>query len=241
MKYINFLLLLCLLSCSGSGENSAPNNIDKDTIQKENKDSTGLDLNQEPDVPKGWIQVEMNTITFLFEKIDMSCDIANESTEQRCSFKDTAFFNLWPGDWMEDKIIKPKSDEFEITKMLVQEVTAIGVDSERPIEVPYCVLSRWRKSTSNWIEIQPSNNEFRFEIPDNFDNQTLNFELNELKEGIKNSCGNEWFEEFKDTDNLNDIPFSETAIQYNYKIISREINSGKTFENIIVFFTPRSC
>ena len=104
-----------------------------------------------------------------------------------------------------------------------------------------CVLSRWKKSASIWIQVQPLNNEFRFEIPENFDSQPLTVELNELKEGIKNSCGNEWYEEFRDVDSLNNISFSETTIQYNYKIISREIKSGKTFENIIVFFTPTHC
>lgn len=241
MKSINFLLVLFLVSCSAPGDSPKQNDIERNTTHNEFEAIINDDLNQELDIPEGWIQVEMNTVTFLLEKIDMSWDMSNGENEQRCSFQDTAFFDLWPGDWMEDKVIKIKGDEFEITDMFVQEVTSIGIDSERPIEVPFCVLSSWQKSPSEWIQIQPINDEFLFEISNMFNSEPLTVELDDLKEGIKNSCGNEWFEEFKDADSLNKIPFSETEIQYNYKIISRELNSGETYENIIVFNVPTSC
>lgn len=241
MKLIIFLLVLFLTSCAGSGNNVEQNNSKNDTIHNERENIIHNDLNQESDIPEGWIQVEMNAITFLFEKIDMSWGTTNSDDEQRCSFQDTAFFDLWPGDWMEDKIIKVKGDKFEITGMFVQEVTAIGVDSERIIEVPYCVLAGWKKSTSSWLPVEPTNNVFRFKTDNSFDAPPLNIEIDELKMAIKNACGKEWFEEYRNADSLNQIPFSETTIQYNYKIVSRESQSGKTFESIVVFFTPTSC
>lgn len=241
MKSINFILLFFLISCSGSLDDSERSGVGNNTPQNENQEISKNDSYQKSGVPAGWIQVEINSIEFLFEKVDLSGDITNGVNEQKCIFKDTAFFDLSPGDWMEDKVIKVKSDEFEITKMFVQEVTAISVDSKRLMEIPECVLSGWKRSASSWSEVQPLNNEFRFKTLDNFGSKPLSFELNELKIAIKNLCGNEWFEEFKDADSLSKISFSKTTIQYNYKIILREINSGKTLENIIVFYTPTSC
>ena len=242
IKLINLLLILFLLSCSGSTENTEQKIISADTTHYDNEKIIEDNSNQEFEVPEGWIEVEIGEITFLIEEIEMVWGPTSTWDDRMVEFQDTARFDLLAGsNWMNDKQIKIKGDEFEITEMYVQEVTTIGVDSERVIEVPFCALSRWKKSRSNWIQIQAVNNEFRFKEPDNFDTQPFNVELDELKGAIKNSCGNEWFEEFKDVDSLNQIEYYEFTSQYNYKIVLEDKNSERLVERVIIFSTPISC
>jgi hypothetical protein len=240
-KITSFLFIVLFISCSEVIDNSEKirdNTVD--TTANENSEVLSSQI-QNSDIPEGWMEVDIGQITFLFERIDMYGIGSSWVSEQKYKFKDTASFDLNPGWGIYDQIIKVKGSDLQITEMYVQNVVVIGVDSERIVEVPFCVLSNWKKSTSEWMKIHPKNNDFRFELGGNFDTQPLIVDLDELKTEIRNSCGEGWFEEFKDLDTLDKLPFSEFESQSNYKIITRDINSGKTYESIILFYTPTSC
>jgi hypothetical protein len=238
MKAIFFFLFASsiLISCNDEVQ---PDQIETSTLEL---DTTEIEWEeeQEPDIPFGMMEIVINEMSFLFEEIDMSCYYEVEGTENFCKFEDTAFFNLWPGDWMEDKVVKLKDDDSEIIEMYVQSVSVIGVDSDRMIEVPFCALSGWKNSTSSWKQIQPKNNEFHFESFDQ-ESEPLIVELDELKNELMNSCGEGWYEEYADADSLSQIPYWDFTDRYNYKIITRDLSSGEITEHIFVFFTPTSC
>ncbi|MGV6861350.1 MAG: hypothetical protein ACWA41_06235 [Putridiphycobacter sp.] len=237
MKYLNIFIVLFLVACSETVEQTPEQKAEKTDTLAQVLEEVPVDI----EVPEGWIQIDMNAISFWVENMDMNWDQANGDGENKCHFKDTAFFELWPGDWMENKQIKVLGNNFEITELWVQEISVIGVDSKRTIEVPFCRLSDWKKSASNWVKIEPQNNAFKFKTDYAFESEPIAVELNELQTAIQNSCGEEWYKEFEKADSLNAIPFSETVLQYQYKIVTLNTTSGQTFEHFMVFETPSSC
>ncbi|NRA11201.1 MAG: hypothetical protein HRT57_04510 [Crocinitomicaceae bacterium] len=59
-----------------------------------------------------------------------------------------------PGsDWMENKSFK-MDDGWEVQEIWTRTETHIGFDSKRYIEVPFCVLQKWKHHQTEWEQVE---------------------------------------------------------------------------------------
>lgn len=69
----------------------------------------------------------------------------------------------------------------------------------------------------------------------------IKYDFEEVKIAVRESCGEDWYQDIVEIDNITDLPCSEFTSQYSYNIIARNSETGKSIERLIVFYTRTSC
>jgi len=246
LLFYSIASLAILISCNSSKDDSQIDSSEQKSTEVSEDDPSTDDNEVNEETPDEWDEIHFTDLILQIEHIDMGWmdnerEYYDPSGDYVCQYKGIAYFDLYPDDWMDDKRMKVKGSDFEIIELYVQEVNEIGIDSKRLREVPFCLISNWKKSVSEWMPLDPDEAGFKFYYSDEVDTKPIPLELEELKNAIKNSCGEDWFDEFAEVESLDEMPVSEFVSQYNYKIVFRNTNSGDLVEKIIAFFTPTSC
>lgn len=233
--------LTLLLSCSQSEtEQAVSDTVEIDPTEMESRIDTENDMAEEVE-SSAFIELSFTGLTLIIEYIEMGWDDMDSYDDRTCEADTIAYFNLYPGDWMDNKTFEILESEYDEIEIHVQEVVEVSLTTDRPIEVPFCVISNWKKSTSDWIKIEQESAKLSFgSIPD-FNTNPIVYNAEELKKAVKASCGDEWYEDVRNIDNHEDLPSSEFTSQYTYKIIARNSITGKTIERLLVFYPPTSC
>ena len=240
LKTTSILIITAsLLSCSGSSEsnNSEPqaDNNSTDTTLFVDQDSV------KQEIPEGWIQINFDGLTVQMEEADMSWEGEESDGDYTFTRNDTAWFYLYPGDWMFDNELKIFDSKFDQIQLYTREVVNVGVDSERMIEVPFCVMGNWKSSVSQWVEIKGKDGLFVFESDVDYLTDAINYSLDDFMVAVTSNCGNEWYEEMLIYTSVDSLPTSEFTSEYQYKIVARNSESGESIEKILIFYTPTSC
>jgi hypothetical protein len=233
-ELILLTISILFLSCS--------NSPDKETVNTDAAQVEALSsIKQDKKILKNGIRVEFDELTIILENIEMDWEGSHLSDDKLYKTDSIAYFNLHPGDWMYDKTLQIEETEYDQIELYVQIVNHVGIDSERSIEMPFCVLSNWKNYTSGWVKIPSKNGELMFDSQIEIVEKNIKYSLSEFKTAVSKSCGKEWLEEIRHIEVLEDLPTSDFTSQYNYKILVRNTKTGKTLERIIVFDTPTSC
>lgn len=157
--------------------------------------------------------------------------------------QDTAFFYLYPGEDIFEKSFHFKDFEFDEIEVYGQFEIKVGINSERGIEVPFCVLENWIGYTSPWIKFKVNEKDLKFPTMEEKTNDEIIFTIDELKRAVKRNCGRDWFNEIKNIESLDKLPLKTSffTTKYIYKIKARNSKTKQTIEKFIVFYLPSSC
>lgn len=201
--------------------------------------------NEDTDQPSEtkWIKIRYADVIIAIEAMDMGWDsmfrTKNDSLYKTDS--DTAYFDLWPGDWFFDKLFKIENPEYDKIELYEKNISHFALNSNRIIEVPFCVLSNWKEFETDWARIQFTDNEYKFNSSEDETEIDTEFDINEFKVAIKDNCDDKWFEEFKNVQTKKGLRSEIFTSQYIFRIIMRNSKTGKSIKKFIVFNTPTSC
>lgn len=188
-----------------------------------------------------YVDINFPGLTVSVKGIDMGWDSDHINDSVYTANGDSAFFNLYPGDWMDNKIFKIKEIDYDLIGLFVCTETNIGVDSERYIEVPFCLLSSWKNFKTDWQQIDLKKGNYYFGPGDGIGEPQISYNLEELKAAVGESCDEEWYNEFQKAESLEDISSYLFTSNYTYKIVVRNRKTAVKLERYIVFYTPTSC
>jgi hypothetical protein len=247
MKKFSYLIVAILLfsSCK-SGE------TDKLQANSEVMDEKASELSKDtlsnPDEVIGsekgdWIRIKYANLTVSMEDVELGWEemFLSDNDSLYTTKSDTAYLNLFPGDWFYDKKFKIEQKEYDDIKLYEKIEYHVSVSSNRAIEVPFCVMSDWRNFESDWSQIKLTKDQFRFASNEDKTDPIIDFTKDELLLAVKAHCGKEWYEELKSLGakkrQLSDV----FASSYTFKIVARNSKTNKTVVKYIVFFAPTSC
>lgn len=251
MKSIFKLLLLIALLASCTSEAEIDTSPPKSASDKQKEDSlwrsyfsskektveaiNAVTVRVEPDD----ITVKFDDCTLSMEYIELQNFTSNGYLEAQGN---TAEFDLMPGsDWMEDKAFK-MTDGWEVQQIWTRTETHLGFNSERIIEVPFCVLQDGKHIQTDWeqIEFEIGNPKFsEFYQSDTYPD--IEYNVEEFKEAVLNNCGEDWYNEIKEIVSIESLKPSHFLSNYQYKIVIVNPESGIKKELFLIFNTPMSC
>lgn len=154
--------------------------------------------------------------------------------------KDTAYFDLWPGDWFYDKKFRVEQSGFDKIELYEKIIYKMAMTSNRPIEVPFCVIYNWKTFESEWSRIQ-FDDEPKFSSNEDGIDAVIHFTVEEFKAAVKECCGIEWYNEIRDIKSKDKLPSELFTTMYIFKIVARNSKTGDVIRKFIVFKTPVSC
>lgn len=246
INYVKILSLIFLLSsCISDGNNVEKldkNNKERSDIENP-KNETQLYRATSIDFENNGIQkIQFSDLTILLEKIDMGWEnnlMGNDSIY--LTDKDTAYFYLFPGEWFDDKKFQIEQSEFDKIELYEKRTYKMAMNSNRSIEVPFCVINNWKIFESEWSLIQLDKDELKFRSNEEGTNAVINFTVEEFKAAVKEHCGIEWYNEIKGIKSIDKLPSELFISRYIFKIVARKSKTGDLIKKYIVFKTPTSC
>ncbi|MDR6763840.1 hypothetical protein J2Y38_004064 [Flavobacterium sp. 2755] len=186
------------------------------------------------------------TIKFSDLKISMSDDDTSwkdeyEETDNIYETrKDTAVFYLDPGYSLE-RSFKIEQAEFDEIELYGQFEINVGIDTERELDVPFCLIEGWKTYTSEWTKFKVNKNDLQLPMIDERTDHPIDFTIDELKTAVGKHCGPEWLDEIRNIESLDKIRTSFFATRYIYKIKAKNSKTNEVVEKFIVFYAPTSC
>ena len=246
IKILSFILLLS--SCISDGNNveklDKNSNLSLDTVEPQNQIQLYRSTSNSVE-SNGTQKIQYSDLTILLEKIDMGWDgnlRGNDSIY--ITDKDTAYFDLYPGDWFYDKKFKIEQSEFDKIELYEMRSYKMAMNSNGSIvkeDVLFCVIYNWKTFESEWSQIQLDNDELKFRSNEEGTNAVINFTVEEFKAAVKEHCGIEWYNEIKGIKSMDKLPSELFISTYIFKIVARNSKTGDIINKFIVFETPTSC
>lgn len=155
--------------------------------------------------------------------------------------KDTAYFDLNPGEELFEKSFGIEQPEFDILELYGQFEMKVSLDTERELEVPVCILGNWKGYTSKWKKLKIDKKDLKLGTLDDHVDNPINFTLDEFKDAVEKHCGPEWLNDIKNINTLDKLPFDYFTTKYIYKMKVRNSKTNQVIEKFMVFNTPTSC
>lgn len=188
------------------------------------------------------IIIKFTDLTISINDIEMSWeDDSNVLDNIYETKKDTAFFNLFPGDFMFEKTFNIEQIDFDEIELYGQYEIKVGIESKQEIEVPFCVLENWKSYTSEWVKFKINERDLKFPIIEEKNVDPIIFTVDELKLAVERHCGANWLNEIKSIKSIDKLPTSFFITKYIYKLKARNSKTNERIEKLLVFYTPTSC
>jgi hypothetical protein len=244
-------LILLLSSCRTDVPKDESLDVNTNTSATNDTESSRhkfLSVNETPTKTENvkWQQIQFADLTIFLEEIEMGWDemyrTKNDSVYSTIS--DTAYFDLWPGDWFFDKEFKVDQPEFDKIDLYEKITFNMAMNSNSSIvkeDVPFCVIYNWKTFESEWSQIQLDNDELKFMSNEEGTNAVINFTVEEFKAAVKEHCGIDWYNEIKDIKSTDKLPSELFTSSYTFKIVARNSKTGRVVEKFIIFNPPTSC
>lgn len=241
-------LVFLLFSCSANQPKDKGANVKMNTIAKKKAQSVGHKFQVTNETPSEaeivkWQQIHFTDLTILVEEIEMSWDDMYRTNNDSIytTISDTAYFELWPGDWFFDKAFKVVQTEFDKIELYEKVTYNMAINSNLPVDVPFCVMYDWKTFESKWSKIQLKQDDLKFISNENEIRVKINYTVDEFKSAVKENCGIEWYNEIKDVKSVDKLRSEIFTSRYTFKIVARNSKTGRVVEKFIVFTTPTSC
>lgn len=244
-------LLLLLSSCRTDVLKDESLDEDTNTSATNDTESSGhkfLSVNASPTKAENakWLQIQFTDLTILVEEIDMGWHemylTKNDSVYSTTS--DTAYFDLWPGEWFYDKKFNVEQSEFDQIELYEKITFNMAMNSNGSIvkdDVPFCLMHSWKTFESEWSLIQLDNDELKFMSNEQGTNAVINFTVEEFKTAVKEHCGIDWYNEIKNIKSMDKLPSELFTSSYTFKIVARNSKTRRIVEKFIIFNSPTSC
>lgn len=246
MKIIIKTAILCFLlfSCKETTkEESKTSTKIKVPVPVEQKKDSVSAKQEIPNYLKNKFKIKFPGLTISILGIDMNFrDEYNPDHDlyQRTK-KDTAYFDMYPGEWFYEKSFVIAEPEFDEIELYGQFEIKVAIATDRDIEVPVCIMEDWKGYTSKWTQYKVSKKDLKFPIIQENIEKPIDFNIDELKLAVAKNCEPEWASEIRNIQSLNKLRTSFFITKYVFKIKARDSKTDKVIEKFIVFYTPTSC
>lgn len=153
--------------------------------------------------------------------------------------QDTAEIEAEVGESLEGRLISISSEE--LTSLTVEQryETSITIMNEGP----HCDLIDWEHFNSDWKWLKENSN--RQFIADEYSEQDYNHfpavSMDELKQTVKEQCGEEWFKLLAKTNSPYEYPCAVNISRYFLRITGKRINNGQKVTKLIIIKTSMGC
>ena len=183
----------------------------------------------------------VGTIQLTFQDFELEIDrisVWDEEGKLKLIQKDTAVVYLELGESIEGQKIKintKKNFVFKVYQRFENSVTVMD-------EGPHCDLIEWKHYNSNWKELRITEGEFITASYRETDwEKFIEVNMNELREAVRNQCGDRWAEHIKDVKSPNEYPCGVSASRIFLKIEWINLLENIKSEQIISFEIPMGC
>lgn len=151
---------------------------------------------------------------------------------------DTVYVTVELGDSPEGKIISITNKNYKRIGIFQRHENSVTIMNEGP----HCDLTEWEHFYSQWRPIQAlSKSKFKTLTYSESEGQLfMDIDIDDLKNTVRNKCGEEWSNDVVDIKTVNDYPASVGISRIFLKILMTD-NNDKVIEKIIVFEIPMGC
>ncbi|TNE53481.1 MAG: hypothetical protein EP338_11295 [Bacteroidetes bacterium] len=234
MNRFLLLLFLALVSCSANeNEKHVP------TGENVRQDTETLDNSLEK--AEKWTWISFGDVRIAIENIELGWDdmylTGNDSLYRAAG--DTAYLDLMPGEWFDHKTFRIEGAQQEKVTLLSKEICHVSVSTNRPIEVPICVLYRWKSVETEWDTVHLDQKNMRFSVNEENHLPKLEFSREELLKAVEQNCGEVWSKELAVS--KEPLPAEIQVTKYLFQILWKRQEDGKEQRKYIVFHVPISC
>ena len=238
------LVLVCLLLCScKETPKKSGQKLDKNAALIEWKQDSVEGNGEALDTSNDGVKIKFGNLVvslkgiqlFWWENGDWNYDGIYETK------KDTAYFDLNPGEDIFEKSFGIEQGAFDILEFYGQFEVKVSLETEREMEVPVCILEGWKGYTSKWEKLKIDKKDLKFGTLNEKRDYSIPFTLDEFKGAVEKHCGSEWLNDIKKINTPDKLPFDYFTTKYIYKIKVRNSETKEVMEKFIVFYTPTSC
>ncbi|MEG4904457.1 hypothetical protein [Microcoleus sp. F10-A1] len=129
----------------------------------------------------------------------------------------------------------------ELTDIIIEQryETSVAISNEGP----HCDLTDWKHYYSDWKPLkQLSDGKFvgiTYDLKEN--ERSPKVPINELKERVREQCGEEWYQLVKNIKSPYEYPSSVGISRYYLKVTGKQKTTGKTIKKTIIIELPMGC
>lgn len=189
-----------------------------------------------------YIELQFSDVSIFVEEMEMGWDdkyVTGNDTIYKVK-SDTAFLDVFIGDWFFDKRFYIPPSEFDQVRLFEKSIDHIAVSSEQTMEVPFCVLTSLREWESEWSEVSLEEG-YKFSSENKTTEVEIDFSIEEVRDAVGENCGERWVEEFTEYATLKEMGYEIFTSQIIFKMVLTNSVTGNEVEKLIVFYTPTSC
>jgi hypothetical protein len=153
--------------------------------------------------------------------------------------RDTVEIEAEVGESIEGSYISILSDQISELKVEQRYETSVTIMNEGP----HCDLNEWKHFTSDWKSLKQNRNGLFFsdEYTDKDYRAFPSVSMDELKQKVKEHCGEDWFKLLAEVKSPTDYPSAVSISRYFLKITCRRKDNGKKVAKFIIIKTPMGC
>lgn len=150
--------------------------------------------------------------------------------------QDTAEVYLELGEMIEGQTLKIKQLKKGNLRVYQQFENSITIMAEGP----HCDLTEWKHYNSKWKELKIADGEFLTKSYSDKDRELFEkVSMNELREVVKEQCGDEWAAQIKDIKSPTEYPAGVGTSRIFLRFVLE--NGEKPVEKVISFVIPMGC
>jgi hypothetical protein len=181
------------------------------------------------------------TTALIFKEVSVSINrlIVSEDVNSNEIQSDTIEINIELGETIEGQRISITSSQFTRFEVEQRYETSVTINNEGP----HCDLMEWKHFYSNWIPLQTNRaGEFICHTYSDKDSEEFpNISIDELKEKVREACGEEWAQHVAKINTLTDYPSSVGISRYFLKITGQHKDTGQLVTKLIILVNPMGC
>lgn len=186
---------------------------------------------------------EADTITNIMFKdlsVSLNCLFTNSDGKEITQIQtDTAYVYAGVGENIEGQLISVSSTQ--LTDLIIEQryETSITIMNEGP----HCDLREWKHFYSEWKPLQTnSTGQFVGDSYSEKEHQKFpDFSITELKQKVKEQCGEEWYKLVANISQPIAYPCAVTISHYYLRITGKHKTSQQTLTKFIIIEAPMGC
>jgi hypothetical protein len=231
-----FLIIALFTSCNGPISINSAKEIGKDSMGLlEQTDSGSLASESELIDADTIALIEFKEISIFINRLK----IYDEDNIISTNGTDSVLINAELGEKFEGQIISYKSEI--LSDIIIEQRYQTSVTIMK--EGPHCDLTDWKHYYSEWKRLSStSSGQF---ITDSYsENEQKKFpsiSINDLKNEVKNQCGEDWFQLVDSIKNPNDYPSGVSISRYYLKVTGKNTFTNSIVTKIIVIENQMGC
>jgi len=246
------VLVLVALSCGGEKEQKKRTDPQLAVTMEVKKDTAGVLQTENKNIQLGGgdsLNIsavhgtnESNTITKIkFNEFVIAINgmAIFEAEKMDRIQKDTVEIEAEVGETIEGRPISIVSEQLSSLNIEQRYETSITIMNEGP----HCDLIDWKHFNSDWKSLkQNANGQF---IGDKYSEQDYNIfpevSMDELKQKVKEQCGEDWFKLLANTNSPLEYPCGVSISRYFLRVTGHRKDNGQKVTKLIIITTPMGC